>query len=94
MFTKNWETSRRKYGIIEDRDVSIPVSDGIIINADIFRPDNKDTFPAILSVHQYNKKLQSAPIMPAGISNASGGIEAGGQKTLQAMAALSSPHKA
>lgn len=77
MFTKKWETSRRRYGIIEDRDVSIPIGDGIIINADIFRPDSNDTFPAILGVHPYNNKLQSAPIMPVGISNASGGIEAG-----------------
>ena len=77
MFTKKWETSRRRYGIIEDRNVSIPVSDGIKIDADIFRPDSKGKFPAILGVHPYNNKLQSAPIMPAGINMASGGIEAG-----------------
>jgi len=77
MFTKKWETSRRRYGIIEDRNVSIPVSDGIKIDTDIFRPESKGRFPAILGVHQYNKKLQSAPIMPAGINMATGGIEAG-----------------
>jgi predicted acyl esterase len=79
MFSKTWETSRRKYGIIEERNVSIPMSDGTNLDADIFRPDSnsRDKFPAILSVHAYNKAIQSAPLMPAGLSRTNVQIEAG-----------------
>jgi hypothetical protein len=77
MFSKKWESSRRKYTIIEERDVFIPMSDGVKLDADIFRPNSSGKFPAILGVHCYNKALQSAPIMPAGLNMANGGIEAG-----------------
>ncbi len=77
MFTKKWQTSRRQYGIREERDVPIPMTDGVIIDTDIFRPDAGGKFPAILGVHCYNKALQSAPIRPSGINLANGGIEAG-----------------
>ncbi len=77
MFGKKWELSRRKYGIIEARSVSIPMSDGILIDADIFRPDGSEKFPAILGVHPYEKELQTAPIFPQGLNMANGGIEAG-----------------
>jgi uncharacterized protein len=77
MISKRWRTSERKYSIITERHVSIPMSDGITIDADIFRPDGKGKFPAILGVHPYDNAFQSAPIMPHGISRADGGIEAG-----------------
>lgn len=77
MFSKNWEVSRRKYGIIKEISVSIPMSDGINIDVDIFRPDGPGKFPALLGVHPYDKELQSAPIFPTGLNMANGGIEAG-----------------
>ena len=77
MFGKKWEVSRRRFGIIEERGVSIPMSDGILIDADLFRPDSSEKFPAILGVHPYEKELQSAPIHPQGLNMANGGIEAG-----------------
>jgi hypothetical protein len=77
MFSKNWELSRRQYGIIEERNSSIPVRDGTILDSDIFRPDSSGKYPAILGVHCYRKDLQSAPIRPEGINMANGGIEAG-----------------
>jgi predicted acyl esterase len=77
MISKKWQTSERKYGIIVERDVSIPMSDGINIDVDIFRPDSKVKFPAILGISPYPKALQSAPIMPAGLNLENGGIESG-----------------
>ena len=77
MFSKKWEVSRREYGIIKESSVSIPMRDGIHIDADIFRPDSPGKFPAILCVHPYDKELQSAPIFPTGLNMANGGIEAG-----------------
>lgn len=77
MFSKKWEVSRREYGIIKESSVSIPMRDGIHIDADIFRPDSPGKFPAILCVHPYDKEVQSAPIFPTGLNMANGGIEAG-----------------
>ena len=77
MFGKNWETSRRNYGIVAERGASIPMSDGITIDADIFKPDSSEKFPAILGVHPYEKKLQTDAMMPHGLNMANGGIEAG-----------------
>ncbi|MBP1698304.1 MAG: hypothetical protein H6Q41_3492 [Deltaproteobacteria bacterium] len=77
MFSKNWQVSRRKYGIIRESSISIPMSDGIHIDADIFRPDSTERFPAILGIHQYDKELQSAPIFPTGFNMANGPVEAG-----------------
>lgn len=77
MISKKWKTSERKYNIISERHVSIPMSDGITIDADIFRPESTGKFPALLGVHPYDNALQSAPIMPVGMSVASGGVESG-----------------
>ena len=77
MFTKRWETSRRQYGIIEERDSTIPLSDGIKIDADVFRPNGGGKFPAILGVHGYNKAIQTEPRMPEAINMDNALIEAG-----------------
>ena len=77
MFGKKWETSRRNYGIVAEPGASIPMSDGITIDADIFKPDSSEKFPAILGVHPYEKKLQTDAMMPQGLNMANGGIEAG-----------------
>ena len=34
MFTKKWTTSKREYGIREERDVKIPMSDSVKLDAD------------------------------------------------------------
>jgi uncharacterized protein len=77
MIGTRWKTSPRAYGIIHEAGVSIPMGDGITIDADIFRPDDSGKFPAILGVHPYAKELQIAPIFPQGLNMANGGIEAG-----------------
>ncbi len=45
MFGTKWKTSERKYGVIEARDVKIPMSDGVKLSCDIWRPDTKEKVP-------------------------------------------------
>ena len=80
MITQEWSTSERKYGMIVERDVPIPMGDGTILDCDIFRPDGKGPFPAILGVHAFDKPSQSAASMPKAFNVVNGSIEAGDSK--------------
>ena len=42
--TGTQKISKREYEIIEDRDVYIPISDGVKLNVDIFRPNSQVNF--------------------------------------------------
>ena len=77
MITKTWCTSERKYGVVVERDVSIRMNDGIHLDCDVFRPDGREKYPAILGVHAFDKFQQSAPSMPQGFERINGSIEAG-----------------
>jgi predicted acyl esterase len=79
MFSKTWETSKRKYNILVERDVRIPMSDGTEISADVFRPDSKEKFPALLGMHAYPQQPQTAPIKPDafGVPLSAAALEAG-----------------
>jgi uncharacterized protein len=77
MISRTWRTSEREYEILAERDVAIPMSDGIKLDGDLFRPDAKGKFPAILGVHPFEKSWQSAPSMPMGFDLYNGSIEAG-----------------
>ena len=77
MFSTKWQTSPRKYGIKIERDVAIPVRDGVTLDSDIFRPDAPGKFPALLAVHAYSKAAQSVELMPIGFSYARGFMETG-----------------
>lgn len=70
LFSTKWKTSERKYNkIICERDVRIPLSDGVEISADIFRPESAEKFPGILGIHPYPQQPQTAPIMPNSFSS-------------------------
>ncbi len=73
MFGKRWKTSERKYGVVVERHVKIPMSDGVRLNADIFRPDAPGKFPAILGFHPYDLTAQTAPIWPRSLAITAGG---------------------
>src|SRR5260370_7702166 len=45
----------RVYGIVVEKDVDIPMRDGARLKADVFRPDDGGTFPAILNLGPYQK---------------------------------------
>jgi hypothetical protein len=77
MFSTKWRTSPRQHGVTIERDVAIPVRDGVTLDSDIFRPDAEGKFPALLAVHAYSKAAQSAQMLPEGFSYARGFIETG-----------------
>ena len=77
MITEKWSTSERKYGILEQRDVPIPMSDGVTVDCDVFRPDTRGKFPAILGVQCYDKRCQTAPMMPSCMTWKNASYEAG-----------------
>jgi uncharacterized protein len=88
MFGKTWKTSERKYRVRFERDVRIPMKDGIEISADLFRPDSPERFPAIFGFHPYRQEAQTiAPIKPdsmaivtftkPGVERSTGYIESG-----------------
>ena len=46
----------RDHGMVIEKDVKIPLRDGTIIFADIFRPDIQgEKFPAIMNISVYHK---------------------------------------
>jgi predicted acyl esterase len=69
MFSKTWETSDRKYKVITEKGVMIPVLDGIKLEAYVFRPDSNEKFPAIVGASPYSKQGQSEPIRPSAFSS-------------------------
>jgi uncharacterized protein len=49
------QVSAPTYGILVERDVEIPMRDGTRLKADVLRPDDAGTFPAILNLGPYQK---------------------------------------
>ena len=70
MFGPKWKASARRYGYVVERDVKIPMPDGVKLNGDIWRPDTDERVPAILGFHCYHAAAQTGPITPAAISTA------------------------
>ena len=67
------------YETIVDRDVMIPVRDGVKLAVDIYRPDAPGTFPVLLSQSMYGKDTQmfETPPQPFGKSIFEASIECG-----------------
>ena len=55
--------SEKLYKVIVERDVMIPMRDGVRLATDIYRPDAPGTFPALVHRTPYDK---SADIARAG----------------------------
>jgi predicted acyl esterase len=70
MFSPKWKCSERKYGVIVERDVKIPVRDGVKLNCDLWRPERQGKFPGVLSFHNYHSRGQTGPIKPTALSTA------------------------
>jgi predicted acyl esterase len=77
MFTTEWETSKREFEVAIERNIRIPVGEGITLDSDLFRPDAPGKFPVILCAHPYNKQAQSTPMLPEGVSYRRAFIESG-----------------
>jgi predicted acyl esterase len=77
MFSTDWRTSERRYGVVAERNVDIPVSSGIGLKADVYRPDSSDRFPVLLALSPYSKEAQGAAMMPVGFTYPRAWIESG-----------------
>jgi uncharacterized protein len=56
---KYGEGSKPIYGVMSKKDVFITMRDGVRIAADIYRPDAKGKFPALLAFGPYGKELEA-----------------------------------
>lgn len=53
------KASEPRYEVVVDRDVSIPMRDGVVLKADIYRPQAKGTFPVLVEGTPYGKQTAS-----------------------------------
>jgi putative CocE/NonD family hydrolase len=70
MFSRRWKTSARQYGVIAEPDIKIPMSDGVKLSADLWKPAGAAKVPVILGFHCYHSAGQTGPIKPAALSTA------------------------
>lgn len=79
---KNWREliSQPKYGIKTEKDIYVPMRDGVRLAVNVYRPDAKGKFPALLAMGGYGKELQEVLIPPQPLNRSAvwdGNIEAG-----------------
>ena len=73
-------------GMIKERDVFVPMRDGVKLCVDVYRPEAKEKFPALLAFAIYNKDIQgpdmadAVPPQPAWTPLWTGPMEAGDTK--------------
>jgi putative CocE/NonD family hydrolase len=53
-------------GLVAERDVMVPMRDGVKIAVDVFRPDTAEKLPALLALAIHNKDLQGPDLARAG----------------------------
>ena len=53
-----------KHQIRLEKNVYVPMRDGVRLAIDIYRPDSPGKFPALLSLSPYGKEIQNLPIPP------------------------------
>lgn len=87
MLSKRWRTSPREYGVLVERSQKIPISDGLTLNCDIFRPNTDMPVPVILSASPYSLELQSAPVRPKSFSSVGGRANPGDEQANSLMEA-------
>src|SRR5258705_7723392 len=54
--------------IVAEKDVLVPMRDGIKIAADVYRPETTDKLPALLSFSIHNKDLQGPELAEASLT--------------------------
>jgi predicted acyl esterase len=70
----NKQVSKREYEITASRDVYVPARDGVKICVDVFRPESRGKFPALVAMSAFNKDIQSDRIWPAASGAAHPGV--------------------
>src|SRR5215469_7571522 len=82
----NYDRAAAYSGLIAEKDVAVPMRDGVNLAVDIYRPSTAEKFPALLAFSIYNKDLQgpdvaaALPPQPAWSSLWAGPLEAGDTK--------------
>ncbi len=79
---QNWRelVSQPKYAIKEERDIYVPMRDGVRLAINVFRPDAEGQFPALVALSPYVKDVQDCywlPPQPIDKGLWDGSIEAG-----------------
>ena len=79
---KDWREliSQPKYGIKVEKEVYVTMRDGVRLAIDIFRPDARGKFPALLAMSAYGKDEVELLIAPQPLAKSAvwdGNIEAG-----------------
>ena len=79
---KDWREliSQPKYGIKIERDIYVPMRDGVRLAINIYRPDARGKFPALLAMSGYGKDEMELLMAPQPLSRSAvwdGNIEAG-----------------
>lgn len=71
--------SQPQFKVIVDKDVKIPMRDGVRLAVDIYRPDAPGKFPVLIAQSPYGKEIQQLPMPPQAQGGPvwDGGIEAG-----------------
>ncbi len=77
MLSRNWSLSQPQYGVTYERELRIPLSDGISLHCAITRPSAPGRYPVLLGVHAYSMADQFTDLMPEGMSHKRGHMEAG-----------------
>ncbi len=79
----NYVPVNHRYKLVWERDVMVPMRDGVRLCADCYRPDVAGKFPALLAIAGHNKELQTpelaeaVPPQPAWSAMWQGGAEGG-----------------
>ncbi len=81
--TNFYDRAPQHEGFIAEKDVSVPMRDGVNLSVDVYRPKEDGKYPALLAFSIYNKDLQgpdvaeALPPQPAWSSLWAGPLEAG-----------------
>jgi predicted acyl esterase len=79
----NYVPVNPRYKLVWDRDVMVPMRDGVRLCADCYRPEAAGKFPTLLAIAGHNKQLQTpelaaaVPPQPAWSAMWQGGSEGG-----------------
>ena len=77
MFSTDWSLSAREYEVVVERGITIPVADGVVMQADVYRPDAGGSFPTLFAPSPYSLDAQTAPMRPVGFTYPRAWLESG-----------------
>jgi predicted acyl esterase len=61
------KVSKREYEIKSERNILVPISDGVKVNVNVFRPDDSGKFPALVGMALFHLDYQDDYIWPSAL---------------------------